>query len=213
LAFTVPPAEERDWFWLRRELEDVCGLDCRWWESKSRKWSGYRYRLDAYYPGERGERVHLGLAAWGGESQRGTLHVSLNGQGAAHVEDFGGPKAWGGVKASITRVDVAYDDFEGRTVDIETARRWYGEGGFTSSGRPPTAELIDDLGSGRGKTFYVGNRGHGKLCRVYEKGRKEGDPTSPWVRVEVEWRNKNREIPWEFCTFTRCWRASRMPGG
>jgi phage replication initiation protein len=185
-------------------LSDVCGIDKQWWTSKSRKWSGYRFCVDLNHPGQRGERVNLGRVAWGGESQRGTLHVSLNGKGCAHIENLGGAGAWGGVKAWgesvgawIARVDVAHDDFEGRTVNIETALDWYRKGAFTTSGRPPAAELIDDLGSGKGRTLYVGNRKHGKLCRVYEKGKKEGDPASPWVRVEVEWRRKNRVIPWD----------------
>jgi len=179
-------------------LADVFGFKRKWWERTSGHWSGYVQRRDAFYPGGRGERVHLGLAAWGGENQRGTLHVSLNGTGVARISDFGDVKAWGeSVHAWITRVDVAHDGFEGRTVNIETARRWYEGGGFTNSGRPPAAELIDDLGSGRGKTFYVGKRAHGKVCRIYEKGKKEGDPESPWVRVEVEWRRKNRAIPWD----------------
>jgi phage replication initiation protein len=101
------------------------------------------------------------------------------------------------VEAVITRCDVAHDDFEGKTINIEQARSWYLDGGFGSMGRPPKAKLVDDLGSGKGKTFYVGNRAFGKLCRVYEKGKKEGDPNSSWNRLEVEFRSKGREIPWD----------------
>ena len=54
---------------------------------------------------------------------------------------------------------------------------------------------MDDLGSDRGKTLYVGQRQNGKLCRVYEKGKQLGDPNSPWCRVEVEYRGKSRVIP------------------
>lgn len=212
LALTIPPVKGRDWRWLRAELGEVFGIGGECWNGKVRKWSGYQNRVDLVHPGDSGERVNLGLVAWGGESQRGTLHVSLNGQACARVVDWDRVKAWGeAVKASITRVDVAHDDFEGRTVTIETALHWYRKGGFTNSGRPPAAELIDDLGSGKGRTFYVGHRQHGKLCRVYEKGKKEGDPASPWVRVEVEWRNKNRAIPWEILTTPGTYLAGAYP--
>ena len=82
-------------------------------------------------------------------------------------------------------------------MSIATALQWRDAGEFAANGRPPRSKLIDDLGSGEGKTLYVGNRKNGKLCRVYEKGRQLGNPSSPWVRVEVEFRNKSRVIPWD----------------
>jgi phage replication initiation protein len=66
---------------------------------------------------------------------------------------------------------------------------------FTTGGRAPYARLVDDLGSDKGKTLYIGQRQNGKLCRVYEKGKQLGDPQSPWCRVEVEYRAKSRVIP------------------
>ena len=114
------------------------------------------------------------------------------------MKDWEQVQAWcETVGAVITRVDTAHDDFEGRILTIDQVLRWYKEELFSTNGRPPTAELIDDLGSGKGKTVYVGNRANGKLVRFYEKGRKEGDPTSHWMRAEVEWHNKSRLIPWD----------------
>lgn len=43
----------------------------------------------------------------------------------------------------------------------------------------------------------IGSRQGGKLCRIYEKGKQLGDPDSLWVRVEVEWHNESREIPYD----------------
>ncbi len=198
LAFTIHPAEGRDWRWLRTALKEIFNVPEKAWIGTKKKWSGYQHRVDLINPLDRGESINLGLVAYGGKSQKGTMHVSLNGQACARIQDWFLVHDWSdSVNAVITRVDTAHDDFEGETININIIRKWYEDGLFSFNGRPPTAELIDDLGSGKGKTFYVGNRTNGKLVRFYEKGKKEGDPTSPWFRAEVEWHNKNRIIPWD----------------
>ncbi|MHB1099465.1 MAG: replication initiation factor domain-containing protein [Burkholderiales bacterium] len=152
-------------------------------------WNGYteRHDLGSY-----------GLLAQGGKSQRGSIHVELNAAGCIRVADWLKVVAWGEThKATITRVDLAHDDLDGESVSIEIALHWLAAGDFATNGRPPDSRLYDDLGSGKGKTLYVGSRTNGKLCRVYEKGRQLGDPSSAWVRVEVELRNKSRVIPWD----------------
>ena len=101
--------------------------------------------------------------------------------------------------AAITRVDLAHDDFSATQVSIERARQWLEDGGFNASGRPPAAELIDDLGSNKGKTLYVGHRASGKFLRVYEKGKQFGDQTSPWVRAEVELVTRGGWFPGTSC--------------
>lgn len=95
----------------------------------------------------------------------------------------------------ITRIDLAHDDLTGTTVSVAQALAWFRQGLFTTGGRAPSARLVDDLGSGKGKTLYIGRRQNGKLCRVYEKGKQLGDPQSPWCRVEVELRAQSRVIP------------------
>ena len=94
----------------------------------------------------------------------------------------------------ITRVDIAYDDFEGRR-DVEFALDSYRAGLFAGNGRPPKGQFIDDLGSGDGRTFYVGSRESGRYLRVYEKGRQLGDSDSLWVRWEIELSSKQFDIP------------------
>ena len=111
----------------------------------------------------------------------------------------------------ITRVDLAHDDMKAEAVSIEIAKAWYEAGEFTSNGRPPAAKLIDDMGSGKGKTLYIGNRNNGKLLRVYEKGRQLGDSSSPWVRVELELRGKSRVIPWDVLTTPATYLAGGYP--
>jgi len=200
LSFTVPPGKnwDRDWRWMRDCLKHVFNISPEAWQGTSRKWSGYQHRVDLIHPGQRGESISLGLFAYGGDSQNGTLHTSLNATACARIDDWQQVMEWGdSVCACITRVDTAHDDFEGKILNIVQVREWYEQRLFNTSGRPPKAELIDDLGSGKGKTFYIGNRAYGKLARFYEKGKKEGDPTSPWMRAEIEFRNKSRYIPWD----------------
>ena len=198
LAFTVHPSKDQNWRWLRSALADIFNIPEKAWKGTDKKWSGYQHRIDLILPLDRGESINLGLVAYGGESQRGTMHVSLNAQACARITDWSLVYEWSeSTNASITRVDAAHDDFEGQTINIDIVRKWYEDGLFNFNGRPPTAQLIDDLGSGKGKTFSVGKRGNAKYIRCYEKGKKEGDPNSLWFRAELELHNNHILIPWD----------------
>lgn len=148
-----------------------------------------------------------GFVAWGGNDSHplpdGTIkrvparfQVYITGNGCMQVQDWGkladALSAFADVR--ITRLDIAYDDHKGHR-SVDDARGLYLDGAFTSSGRPPKATFIDDMGNGHGRTMYVGNRSHGKLLRVYEKGKQLGDKLSSWVRWEIEFKNKHRVIP------------------
>ncbi|MGE0115840.1 MAG: replication initiation factor domain-containing protein [Steroidobacteraceae bacterium] len=115
------------------------------------------------------------------------------------------------LEANITRVDLAHDDFAGEQINISRALEWFREGQFSTNGRPPAAQFIDDLGSNKGKTLYIGQRTSGKLLRIYEKGKQLGDPESAWVRAEVELRNKGRHIPWDTVTDPSRYLAGAYP--
>ena len=92
---------------------------------------------------------------------------------------------------------MTHDDDIGR-ITLENVRDWFEAGDFHSGrGHPPGGRYIDDFGSGKGKTLYVGSRENGKLLRIYEKGKERGDPTSPWVRWELQLGNKDRHVPLE----------------
>jgi DNA relaxase NicK len=186
-AFTIKPPDGCGLAWLFPQLVELfCILEAT---PTGKGWFGYAERHDL---------GGCGLLAHGGESQRGSIHVELNATGCARVTDWLKVMEWGEThKATITRIDLAHDDLDGQTASIATALQWLHAGDFATNGRPPAAQLIDDLGSGKGKTLYVGNRVNGKLCRVYEKGRQLGDTSSPWTRIEVEFRNKSRVIPWD----------------
>ncbi|MBL6749448.1 MAG: replication initiation factor domain-containing protein [Nevskia sp.] len=192
LAFTVTPPPTKDVQWVAQALVTVFKVSPQPWKSHGRGWNGYSCRVDLN---------GAGLLAHGGDYQRGTVHVELNASGCAQIADWNAVRLWGetyGVR--ITRIDLAHDDFDGKTVNIDLAKAWYKAGGFNSSGRPPRAQLIDDFDSGEGKTLYIGRRENGKLLRIYEKGRQLGDVLSLWVRIEVELHNQNRVIPWDAVT-------------
>lgn len=186
-AFTIKPHDGCGLSWLFSELVNLFGI--REATPTGKGWFGYAERHDL---------GGSGILAHGGKSQRRSIHVELNATGCARTYDWIKVREWGEThKATITRIDLAHDDMTGQTVSIAIALQWLHAGQFATNGRPPAAQLIDDLESGKGKTLYVGSRTNGKLCRVYEKGRQLGDPSNPWVRVEVELRNKSRVIPWD----------------
>lgn len=204
LAFTLNPIPGQSLAWLFDALADVFGVQNRQeWVESGKGWNGYTRRVDL---------GSYGLLAFGGEAQKNTIHVELNAHACAAVPDWVGVRRWGEDHgARITRVDLAHDDFDAKSIDIPLARQWLEEGKFTAGGRSPKAKLVDDLGSGQGKTLYVGRRLSGKLLRIYEKGKQLGCSTSPWVRAEVEIRSKNREIPWDTVTAPERYLAGAYP--
>ena len=206
-TFTPPPeAAQAPIPWLLPQLFAEFGLPVFTAQSTGKGWTGYTQRVNL------GDNAQYGLIAHGGEKQRGTVHVELNASACAHISDWLAVQQWGEtIGARITRVDLAHDDMKAEAVSIEIAKAWYKAGEFTCAGRPPEPQLIDDLGSGKGKTLYIGNRTNGKLLRVYEKGRQLGDASSPWVRVELELRGKSRVIPWDVLTTPATYLAGGYP--
>jgi phage replication initiation protein len=189
LAFTVRAPVDCDRKWLEKALQDVFCVPREGWADHGRGWYGYKHRLTL---------GSFGLLAYGGEAQKGTLHVELNAHGCRLIADWNAVRRWGeAYSATITRVDLAHDDERGQVVDVDCAREWFKQGSFNVNGRPPRSQFIDDMGSNHGRTLYVGRRGSGKTLRIYEKGKQLGDTASSWVRAEVELRNKGRVVPWD----------------
>ncbi|MGQ0750825.1 MAG: replication initiation factor domain-containing protein [Betaproteobacteria bacterium] len=201
-AFTVRPSQFKTHHWVMRELARLFGFD----KITPRATGLYGYKHSAII--EEG-----GLIAWGGKNQRNTVYVSLNGQGCARVSDWSQLRAWCECHgAKLTRVDLAHDDFEGKTVTIERAKAWYDAGGFNAGGRKPETKTAGDWWGGKkGRTVYIGDRAYGKVARFYEKGKQQGDPESPWTRVEVEWHNKDRKLPLDMLTRPAAYLAGAYP--
>jgi phage replication initiation protein len=137
------------------------------------------------------------MIAFGG---RNIAFLSLPGNACALVEDWDRFAVWlrDWCDADITRWDGAVDDFEGKR-SVDDVVQAYRDGGFISGGRQPKYRQLGPWlePTGESRTFYVGDRKNGKLYRAYEKGKKGGNPTSPWVRHEVEFHNRDRLIPWD----------------
>lgn len=195
LGFTYFPSETiKEQFPLKDLLVNVFNIPYQDWKQAKTGWQGYASRiiLDGY-----------GLVAYGGISQKGSIHVELSGTGCAQVQDWILVHDWFVTTDSrITRIDIAHDDFSGETISVEKAIEWYEQGLFSSKGRPPSRHLRDDFDSGEGKTLYVGKRGNDKFTRIYEKGKKAGDIKSPWCRAEVEFRARDKTIPLDVFTET-----------
>ena len=131
------------------------------------------------------------------------LQVHLTGEGCRRVHDFDylherislisdyAPK--------ITRIDIAYDDHQGAR-NIELCENMYSHGYFNGNGRPPKARKISDFGSGDGCSMYVGSVKSGKELCCYEKGKEQGDKTSPWTRWEGKLYSQDRLIPLDVLT-------------
>lgn len=184
-SFLPPPGTSLDWMF--GEIERLTTLKTE--PPRTKGWNGYLYsaRLGRH-----------GIIAWGGKYQKGTVHVELNGTGCSYVEDWRSLSAWGNaLDAKVTRIDLAHDDFEGEICNIDQIIAWYHAKGFNCGGRDAKLKHAGDWTHGTdGRTLYVGTRGN-KLLRCYEKGKQLGRANSPWFRVELELRNKNRVIPWE----------------
>jgi phage replication initiation protein len=191
LAFSVVPPDEKSYVWVLDEMKAF--IDIQSFEQR-RGLYGFRYsaRLDD----------GAGVIAWGGDSQRGRVYFSLMGRGCSMVKNWPALAQWlEANKAVIKRADVAYDDFEGKLINISWAVTQYKGDGFNAGGRKPMHSLygdwLDGDASTKGRTLGVGNRDSGKYARIYEKGKQLGDSMSPWTRVEVEWRAQDRHIPYD----------------
>lgn len=127
----------------------------------------------------------------------GTVCVSLSGAGTRWIRN------WHAVamqvrayRARISRVDLAFDDYDGECLDVHAMRERALAGDFAEGGRPPRHRFLSDEGHGTGCTLYVGGKGHKELC-IYEKGKQLGLPSSSWVRAEVRLYGKHMNIPVE----------------
>lgn len=160
---------------------------------KDKGWMGYTDSADIILE-QASTAVVLGKLAWGGESQRNRAYVSLNATGSKLLDNKKISKTLIGLEAKITRIDIALDDFKGQ-YPVLMAVDAFKAGLFTTGGMTAkTPLLIDDLDSGNGKTFNIGNR-KSKMMRIYEKGKQLKDKLSPWVRYEIEIHNTDRIIP------------------
>jgi len=159
-----------------------------------------------------------GIVATGGNSQLGTVLVSINGQGCAIAKNGWEARLQQWLQTQVTsprltRVDIAYDDYEGQLFTPETARaecQQQSQGIFYTQGRHPSWQLVGewDLPTGK-KTLYVGSPQSEKRLRIYTKGRELGDPFSPWIRSELVLKHSKRfRLPLDILTHSTSYLAA-----
>jgi phage replication initiation protein len=206
LAFSWPARDVSDDF---LEALVQCHFEGATLADTGKGWNGYTRRLDIIQRGEGGKVIRLGLVAYGGEHQRGTVYLSVMGSGTGAIKDmrafYEELRVLGAV---LKRCDITLDDHTGK-YSVDVCREWFIDRRFISGGKPPkcneigpsTARVVVGDHDAGGRTFEVGKRENGKMLRVYEKGielgAKHGDEGYCWNRWEVEFRAKDRDLPLE----------------
>ncbi|WP_240074534.1 replication initiation factor domain-containing protein [Cupriavidus taiwanensis] len=144
-----------------------------------------------------------GHVGFGGSRQNNTILVSLSGAGCLAAREGWESRLFGFLTTQakrpvITRVDLAHDDFDGRCT-VDQLDQMHTDGFFTNAYTVPDCQHAGNwkFPNGKGRTLYVGTRKSGKMFRGYEKGKEQGDATSPWVRLECELGNKSMLIPFD----------------
>jgi DNA relaxase NicK len=149
---------------------------------------------------------------WGGESQRGWVHVVLTGKGCDWLQAFDGwAERWARnfetlPRYEVRRCDLALTTLHGE-VTHERVVQAHAEGQFTVT-HPVAMQTIVSTDPTAGRTCYVGKRTSGKMLRAYEKGRElaakaqplqlthyQGQPIEQVYRVEVEFKATDRDLP------------------
>lgn len=141
----------------------------------------------------------------------GRVCISLSGQGTQHVRDwFAVADLAEQLGGRLSRLDVAVDDLNGEVFDIHHFKNLHAEGAFMNNGRPPNASFVDDLGSNKGCSLYIGQKGH-KQLNIYEKGKQLGDPDSKHTRCELRLYAKRLDLPLDALRYPGRYFASAYP--
>lgn len=144
----------------------------------------------------------FGFVCFGGQAN--TLMLVLNGTGCLNAVAGWEKRLFQflttvAVRPTITRIDLAHDDFEGKFITVDWAETQWIEGNMSCGAQAPNIEKRGNWHrpNGRGRTLYIGCRESGKFARFYEKGKKEGDKQSLWTRAEIELKSSDRVIPFD----------------
>ena len=173
---------------------------------RSRGWQGYQTAADVLLTD-----MSVGLMAWGGDNQKGWVHLSLSGTGCAWVRDWDtAQEELQKLSAlSVRRCDIALDTI-GRQVTHQSVVEAYRAGMFCAPGRPgrpPKCQRIESERPEDGRTVYIGARENDKFFRGYEKGLQlaaqsggtltevGGVPVADMYRCELELKAKSGALP------------------
>lgn len=162
----------------------------------------YRYRWSIVRNGQ--ECGWVGYLSSGDSprqhAQAKTIHCNLYGTACTFAQHGFNDRLAAIVEstdATLTRIDLALDFFDGFTGGMERAKADYMAGLMDVNGRRPGCNLVGDWCNGRARSFYFGSKEAGKQTNIYEKGHQLFGPKddSPWLRVELRYGNKLRVLP------------------
>jgi len=157
----------------------------------------------------------FGLICHGG--QNNTVLIQLNGTGCAAAANGWERRMYDFLNSAdrptITRVDLAHDDYEGDQFNPDALAQAFDDGLFDVRGHRPHFEQRGNWRNpnGEGRTLYIGKRTSSKFFRGYEKGRQLGDPDSKWMRLEVEFKSCDRIIPHDCLLYPHEYFAGAYP--
>ena len=189
---------------LAQQVSDILGADFTVDPEVRKGKDFYRHRLDILRKGHPVGWVGFLSTSAGsrGDAQSQTLHVNLEGMACTFAQS-----GWrdhmanliDGHRGLITRIDQAIDFFDGVNGGMERFRDEYKSGLMDHLGQRPGHRLdgtwdCDQVAVNKGRSFYLGSRGAGKLTNIYEKGLQLYGPesTSKWIRFELRWGNQKR---------------------
>lgn len=165
-----------------------------------------------------GEWQRVAVIAWGGFNKQANmafLQVTGTGCNALKLNEDRLDRenlriVLESVQATITRLDIAFDTESLGVMDCWDA---YQAGLFQRQSARPSYDQAGDWleHQGRGRTLYIGKAKNGKLIRCYEKGKQLGDPESAWLRMEVQWGNRDRVIPYDALVNTDAYFVGAAP--
>ncbi len=180
---------------LSRHLIDIFGYGV----TVERDRGNYHY--------ERG--FNLGTNNWGNVyigGQEDSVMVLISGQGLLAAKQGWQKRLYDFLTqlpdAKLTRIDLAHDNFYSAT-SLDDYFQMYLADLFTARViRPQVRQDGDWVNENiKGRTLYVGARDSGKFLRIYEKGKQLGGQFSEmfpnWVRVELQFGNKGRDLPFD----------------
>lgn len=86
---------------------------------------------------------------------------------------------------NCTRLDIAYDDFNGVLPLKDIAKDFY-NGNYVSYCKGGKIDV--GVGNQKGMTVYIGSRSSEFLCRIYDKAAERGveDKVPHWIRAEIQ---------------------------
>ncbi|WP_454742790.1 replication initiation factor domain-containing protein [Cupriavidus necator] len=165
-----------------------------------------------------GEWQRVACIAWGGQGKQANmafLQITGTGCNALQLNNDRYDRenlriVLQAINATITRLDICFDTESLGVMDCWQA---YQDGLFQRQSARPSYDQAGDWleHQGRGRTLYIGKAKNGKLIRCYEKGKQLGDPNSPWLRLEVQWGNRDRVIPYDAITDTDAYFVGAAP--